>query len=101
MDHGLTEQPPVNASLRELSKELGIPLVATNDLHYVRKEDASVQDVLLCIQTGKTIKEENRMRFESQEFYLKSAAEMAAVFPDDPDALRQTVEIAERCQVGL
>ena len=101
MDHGLKEQQPVNAGLRELSRSLGIPLVATNDLHYVRKEDASVQDVLLCIQTGKTLKEEGRMRFESQEFYLKSAAEMAAVFPDDPEALRRTLEIAERCQVDF
>ncbi len=101
MDHGLKEQQPVNAGLRELSRDLGIPLVATNDLHYVRKEDASVQDALLCIQTGKTIKEENRMRFESQEFYLKSAAEMAAVFPDDPEALRQTLEIAERCRLDF
>ena len=101
MDHGLQEQQPVNAGLRDLSRSLGIPLVATNDLHYVRKEDASVQDVLLCIQTGKTIKEENRMRFQSQEFYLKSAAEMAAVFPDDPEALRQTLEIAGRCQVDF
>ena len=99
MDHGLREQGPVNAGLRELSRDLGIPLVVTNDLHYVRKEDASVQDALLCIQTGKTIKDENRMRFESQEFYLKSAAEMAAVFPDDPEALQRTLEIAERCQV--
>jgi DNA polymerase-3 subunit alpha len=101
MDHGLKEQQSVNSGLRELSRSLSIPLVATNDLHYVRKEDASVQDVLLCIQTGKTIKEEHRMRFESQEFYLKSAAEMAAVFPDDPEALRQTLEIAERCQVDF
>jgi DNA polymerase-3 subunit alpha len=101
MDHGLAEQKPVNAGLRELSRSLDIPLVATNDLHYVRREDASVQDVLLCIQTGKTMKEENRMRFESQEFYLKSAAEMAAVFPDDPEALSRTVEIAERCSVDF
>ncbi len=101
MNHGLPEQGPVNAGLRELSRDLDIPLVVTNDLHYVRKEDASVQDVLLCIQTGKTIREENRMRFESQEFYLKSAEEMAAAFPDDPEALRRTVEIAERCQVDF
>lgn len=101
MDHGLPEQRPVNAAMRELSRELGIPLVATNDLHYVRREDASVQDALLCIQTGKTLKEENRMRFNAQEFYLKSAAEMAEVFPDDPDALRQTLEIAGRCNVDF
>lgn len=101
MDHGLPEQRPINAGLREISRELEIPLVATNDLHYVRREDASVQDVLLCIQTGKTLKEENRMRFQSQEFYLKSAAEMAAVFPDEPEALRRTLEIAERCQVNF
>jgi DNA polymerase-3 subunit alpha len=99
MEHGLPEQQKVNVGIREISKELGIPLVATNDLHYVRREDASVQDVLLCIQTGKTLDEENRMRFESQEFYLKSPAEMAAVFPDDPEALRRTLEIAERCHV--
>ncbi len=101
MDHGLPEQQPVNAGLRELSREMGIPLVATNDLHYVRKEDAPVQDTLLCIQTGKTIKDENRLRFETPEFYLKSASEMEAVFPDDPEALRITQEIAGRCQVDF
>jgi len=99
MDHQLPEQQPVNAGLREIGRQLEIPLVVTNDSHYIRKEDARVQDVLLCIQTGKTLEEENRLRFSGQEFYLKSAAEMATLFPGDREALIRTREIAERCQV--
>lgn len=99
MDHQLPEQQRVNAGLREIGRQLGIPLVVTNDSHYIRKEDARVHDVLLCIQTGKTLEEENRLRFSGKEFYLKSAAEMAALFPDDREALMRTREIAERCQV--
>ncbi|MGB9791610.1 MAG: DNA polymerase III subunit alpha [Thermacetogeniaceae bacterium] len=99
MDHLLPEQKVVNAGLKKISRQLGIPLVVTNDSHYIKKEDAKVHDVLLCIQTGKTLEEEGRLRFATQEFYLKSAAEMAALFPDDRDALLRTREIAERCQV--
>lgn len=99
MDHRLPEQRAVNAGLRKIGRQLGIPLVVTNDSHYIRREDARVHDVLLCIQTGKTLDEENRLRFTGEEFYLKSAAEMAALFPDDREALLRTREIAERCQV--
>jgi DNA polymerase-3 subunit alpha len=101
MDHHLPEQRVVNEGLRRISQETGIPLVVTNDCHYLKKEDARIQDILLCIQTGKTLQDENRMRFSGQEFYLKSPEEMAALFPDDLDALRRTREIAERCQVDF
>lgn len=99
MDHHLPEQQPVNEALRKLSSETGIPLVVTNDSHYIHRKDAQIHDILLCIQTGKTIEDENRMRFDGQEYYLKSASEMASLFPNDLDALRITREIAERCQV--
>ena len=98
-DHGLEGQTKVNAGLLRIHEECGIPIVATNDLHYIRREDADVQDVLLCIQTGKTLADENRMQFETQEFYLKSPEEMALVFGDYPEALANTVRIARRCQV--
>ncbi len=101
MDHQMPEQQRVNAGLREIARATGIPLVVTNDAHYIRKEDAKVHDILLCIQTGKTVQDENRLRFPTQEFYLKSAAEMAALFPGDPEAVRRTREIAERCRVEL
>lgn len=99
MDHHLPEQRTVNEGLHRLSEETGIPLVVTNDSHYLRRENASIHDVLLCIQTGKTLRDENRLRFTGQEYYLKSAQEMASLFPDDQDALKRTAEIAERCQV--
>ncbi len=100
-DHGMEEEKRVNSQLIALAAELGIGLVATNDLHYVRQEDAESHDVLLCIQMGKTVDEENRMRFPSNEFYLKSAAEMAALFPACPEALSNTLRIAERCNVSF
>lgn len=100
-DHGIDGQVKVNAGLLKIAEECGIPLVATNDLHYIRREDAHVQDVLLCIQTGKTLADENRMQFETQEFYLKSPDEMALVFGDYPEALANTVKIARRCQVDF
>lgn len=100
-DHGMEEEKRVNSQLIALAAELGIGLVATNDLHYVRQEDAESHDVLLCIQMGKTVDEENRMRFPSNEFYLKSAAEMAALFPANPEALSNTLRIAERCNVSF
>jgi DNA polymerase-3 subunit alpha len=91
----------VNQMLYDLHKETGLPLVATNDLHYVHAEDAQTQDILLCVQTGKTIDDTKRMKFDSQHYYLKSADEMAALFSDVPDALKNTMRIAEMCQVNL
>lgn len=98
-DHNLPEQKEVNASLVKLSKELNIPLVATNDIHYVDKKDAKAHDVLLCIQMGKTLNDPSRMRFGSEEFYLKSREEMEELFPYAIEALDNTVKIAERCNV--
>jgi DNA polymerase-3 subunit alpha len=96
-DHGLKEQKKVNRLNIELAKELGIPLVATNDVHYMEKEDSRAHDILLCIQTGKTVEEENRMRYPSSEFYLKSPEEMYELFQHVPEALENTVKIAEAC----
>ncbi len=98
-DHGIDAQIPVNQGIQRLARETGLPLVVTNDAHYLRKEDAAMQDVLLCIQTGKTVDEENRMRFETEEFYLKSEAEMKALFPGYEEAFENTVRIAQRCNV--
>ena len=98
-DHNLPEQKEVNAGIIRLSKELDIPLVATNDLHYVNKEDSKIHDILMCIQMGKTVNDPNRMRFGSDEFYLKSREEMEEVFPYAIDALDNTVKIAERCNI--
>ena len=96
-DHGIPEQRQVAAGLQKLSRETGVPLVVTNDAHYVEKADARTQDVLLCIQTGKTVDEPNRMRFETEEFYLKSEEEMRSLFPSLPEAADRTVEIADKC----
>lgn len=101
MEHELPGQAKVNAGKLELSRRLGIPVVATNDVHYLNQADADTHDVLLCIQTQTTLDDPRRMRFKSQEFYLKSAQEMAQVFPDYPEALARTLEVAERCQVEL
>lgn len=98
-NHGLEEQLRLNEMIVELSNDTGIPLVASNDVHYVRREDAEVHDVLLCIQTGKTIEDEDRMRFDSQEFYLKSPEEMQDLFASCPEALKNTVKIANQCNV--
>ncbi len=98
-DHNLPEQKEVNAGLVKLSKETSIPLVATNDLHYVNKEDAKIHDALMCIQMGKTLNDPSRMKFGSDEFYLKSREEMEQLFPYAIDALDNTVKIAERCNV--
>ena len=100
-NHDLPEEHKVNRALKQLAKEYGLGLVATNDLHYVRREDAEAQDVLLCLQTGSTVDEPNRMRFPNDQFYLKSYKEMAEVFPDCPEALENTNIIAERCNVEL
>ena len=96
-DHGIPEQKPINRELLRLHEETGIPLVATNDAHYLRREDNELHDVLLCIQTGKTLEDENRMRFSGTEFYVKSGEEMAELFPEAPEALANTVKIAELC----
>ncbi|EFG89897.1 DNA polymerase III, alpha subunit [Clostridium carboxidivorans P7] len=95
--HGMEEQEKVNEELIKMSKELDIPLVATNDVHYIKKEDYKAHDVLLCIQTGKVVNEENRMRYPSDEFYLKSPEEMYKIFSRVPEALENTVKIAEQC----
>lgn len=101
-NHGLPEQRKVNEALIAMSQKLRIPLLVTNDVHYVRAEDAQAQEVLLAINTGgKTLDDEDRFRFKSREFYLKSADEMRAIFPDHPDALARTVEMAERCHCLL
>ena len=98
-DHGIEEQRSVNLGVQRIARETGLPLVITNDAHYLRKEDAAMQDVLLCVQTGKTVDDENRMRFETEEFYLKSEAELLSLFPGQQEALDNTAKIAERCNV--
>ena len=100
-DHGMPEQARVNRELVKISHELNFPLTVSNDVHYLNKEDAKSHDILLCIQTGKTINEENRMKFPSDEFYLKSPDEMVALFPENKDALENTVKIAKRCNVEI
>ena len=100
-DYGLDEQKKMNLELIRLSDETGIPLVATNDVHYVYAEDATPHEVLLCIQTGKTLQDENRMSFGSNEFYLKSPDEMLSLFPHVPEAIANSVKIAGMCDVTL
>jgi DNA polymerase-3 subunit alpha len=95
--HNIPEQLKVNERLVKLSKELDIPMVATNDVHYINREDAKAHEVLLCIQTGKTLDDENRMSFETNEFYLKSEEEMRNLFSYVPEAIENTVKIAEQC----
>ncbi|MEW6267146.1 MAG: DNA polymerase III subunit alpha [Thermodesulfobacteriota bacterium] len=97
----LPEQEAANQGLVHLAQRLGLPLVATNDCHYLRKKDAGVHDILLCIQTGKTLEEENRLRFTTQEFYFKSPEEMGDLFEDQPEALANSLEIARQCDVEL
>lgn len=100
-DHGFQEQRTANRELLKIHREMGIPIVATNDVHYVRREDAESQDVLLAIQTGKSVDDPGRMKFQSEELYLKSPEEMNLLFGDYPEALRNTLDIAERCQVDM
>lgn len=100
-DHGLDEQRKVNAGMWQVHERTGIPMVATNDVHYVQREDAFVQDALLCIQTGKTLEDTSRMRFSSQEFFLKSEQEMALLFGEHPELLANTLEVAQRCQLDF
>ena len=100
-NHGISEQGVVNREIVKISRETGIPIVATNDIHYTLREDARAQDVLICIGTGKKVSEGSRMKFEHPEFYFKSGDEMAAIFPDLPEAISNTVKIAESCNVEL
>jgi DNA polymerase III subunit alpha len=95
--HGIEEQLKVNSGIVQLSRQLGIPLVATNDCHYLTQADAFAHDVLLCIQTGKTRKEDNRLAYKTDQFFFKTAQEMGSLFPDFPEALSNTLSIAERC----
>ncbi len=98
-NHGINEQQTVNAGIKNLSKQLDIKTVATNDVHYIEKSDHEMQRVLLCIQTGSTVSEENPLEFATNEFYLKTAEEMLKAFPNDTEALDNTNEIAEKCNV--
>ena len=98
-DHGIPEQRAVNQGILRIHQETGIPMVCTNDAHYLRKEDAEAHDVLLCIQTGKTIDDENRMRYEPRNFYLRSEAEMEALFGAFEGALENTAKVAEMCNL--
>ena len=98
-DHGIRDQAVVNREILRLHQETGIPMVCTNDAHYLRKEDAEAHDVLLCIQTGKTLDDENRMRYEPRNFYLRSEAEMADLFGDYEGAIENTAKIAEMCNL--
>jgi DNA polymerase-3 subunit alpha len=100
-EHDIPEMEGVNATLIALSRELGIPFVATNDVHYLRQDQAYAHEVLLCIGTGKTITEPERMRMNNDSYYLKSGEEMAVLFPDLPEALANSLRIAERCEVNL
>src|ERR1700722_11814054 len=100
-DQGLEMEHRIHPHLFQLEKELGLPLVATNDSHYLCEDDAHAQDVMLCIQTGKSIQDTNRMKFQGTDFYVKSHDEMFRVFKDAPDVLSRTLAIAERCSTRL
>ena len=102
-DHAAPDSPQnkLNPMLYNLARETGAPLLATNDLHYVAADDAQAQDVLLCVQTGKTLDEPKRMKFDSQHYYLKTPDEMARMFPDLPEALSNTMRVAEMCNVEI
>lgn len=100
-DHGLRDQTQVNSVIMRMSKELDIPLVVTNDVHYIKEEDAVPHDILLCIQTGKLVTDEDRMRYEGGQFFLKSEEEMQRVFPYAKEAMENTHKIAERCNVDI
>lgn len=98
-DHGLPEQKAANQTILEVAKITGLPLVATNDVHYLRQEDHEAHDVLICLQQGNLLSDPNRMSYSGDQFYMKSGAEMARLFPNQPEALANTVEIARRCNV--
>ena len=98
-DHGIEEQIAVNQGVQRLARETGLPTVITNDAHYLRREDAAMQDVLLCIQTGKTVDDTNRMKFQTEEFYLKSEDELRQLFPNCEEAFENTAKIADMCNL--
>ena len=100
-DHGITEQADVNQGLLRMSKETGIPLVATNDVHYTMESDAQAHDILLCIQTQKKVSDENRMRYEGGQYFIKSEDEMKSLFPYALEALENTYKIGQRCNVTI
>src|SRR5712675_646565 len=100
-DQGLEMERRIQSGLFKLEKDLGLPMVATNDSHYLCEDDAHAQDVMLCIQTGKSIQDTNRMKFQGSGFYVKSHDEMHRVFKDAPDVLSRTLAIAERCNMRL
>jgi DNA polymerase-3 subunit alpha len=100
-DQGLEQEHKIHSNLFRLEKDLGLPLVATNDSHYLCEDDAHAQDVMLCIQTGKSIQDTNRMKFQGSDFFVKSHDEMLRVFKDSPDVLSRTLGIAERCNMRL
>ncbi|MGQ9614887.1 MAG: DNA polymerase III subunit alpha [Spirochaetota bacterium] len=101
MDNGLEEQRNVNRELIKLSGKVGVKLVATNDIHYLDRSDAGYHDILLCIQTGKTVNDKNRLRFRSNQFYFRSPQEMITLFKETPEAIQNTIEIAEKCNLNL
>ena len=98
-DHGIPEQRTVNQGIGRIARETGLPLIISNDAHYLRREDAVMQDVLLCIQTGKTVDDPNRMKFQGEEFYLKSEDELRELFPGMDEAFENTCRIAQRCNL--
>jgi len=98
-DHGIPAQKQVNAGIIRIHEETGIPLVATNDAHYIRREDAEMQDILMCIQMGRTLDDPGRMKFETDQFYVKSEDEMRELFPNYPEAIENTAKIAELCNL--
>ena len=98
-DHGIEEQRAVNQGVMRIARETGLPLIVSNDAHYLRREDAQMQDVLLCIQTGKTVDQTDRMKFQTEEFYLKSEAELKELFPNCEEAFENTSKIADMCNV--
>ncbi len=98
-DHGIPEQQQINKYALEVAEITGLPIVATNDVHYIKQSDHEAHDVLICLQQGKLLSDANRMRYPSSEFYMKSGAEMARLFPNHPEAISNTIEIAKRCNV--
>ena len=100
-DHGIPEQKTVNTELLRMSRELDIPLVATNDVHYTYAEDADSHDILLCLQTGKKLQDEDRMRYEGGQYFVKSEEEMKGLFPYAWEAVENTQRIADRCHVEI
>ncbi len=98
-DHGIADEKTARKNMLEVARRTGLPLVATNDVHYVRKEHSEAHDVLICLQRGDLVADPNRHRYEAGQFYMKSGEEMAALFPDQPEAIANTIEIAKRCNV--